>query len=198
MARTITVLLLLVAACVVLYAPTVNYDFIDLDDRFNINENPRLKDGLTPGNVVWAMTTNFGDYWHPMMWITLMGDVEIWGGLDPRGFHLTNVILHTLASVLAFAALRCITGAFWPSAMVAAMFALHPTRVESIAWITERKDVLSAVLWWGTIWAYGALCSHDGHVRVRIDVQTNARDIAMRIAAAGCLAVAADFVRARA
>ena len=125
-----------------LYWPAVSFDFINCDDPSFVTGNAHVQGGLTLGGVKWAFELDQGDYWHPLTWLSLMLDASLFGRAA-RGFHFTNVALHTANLVLLFLWLRMSTGAIWRSAMVAALFALHPLRVESVAWVTERKDVLS-------------------------------------------------------
>ncbi len=113
-----------------------------MDDDLYVYENPGVTQGLTLAGVKWAFTNVHDGYWIPMTWISLMFDYSF-NGLFAGGYHLTNVILHTLNTLLLFLLLRRMTGALWPSAMVAALFAWHPLNLESVAWVTERKNVLS-------------------------------------------------------
>ena len=135
---------LLVLVTMALYWPVTRYDFVNLDDPIFVTANAHVQGGLTWEGVKWAfqLTQDQGDYWHPLAWLSLMLDVSLFGR-DAGGFHLTNVALHAANSVLLLLLLRLLTGAFWRSVVVAALFALHPLRVESVAWVTERKDVLS-------------------------------------------------------
>jgi Flp pilus assembly protein TadD len=129
------------------------YEFLNLDDPLYVSRNPQVQAGLTPGGVAWAFTTYHADNWHPLTWLSLELDGQFYG-LHPAGYHLTNVLLHVAAVLLLFAVLRSLTGAVWRSAVVAALFGLHPLRVESVAWIAERKDVLGAFFWMLTLAAY--------------------------------------------
>ena len=135
--------LLLVAATLAVYWPAIHCDFLNYDDPDYFTSNHRVLTGLTPGNVVWAFTTWHASNWHPVTWLSLMLDAELFGK-GPVGPHLTNLLLHAANTVLLFLLLRRLTAAEWRSALVAALFALHPLHVESVAWVTERKDVLSA------------------------------------------------------
>ncbi len=109
-----------------------------------ITSNLRVQGGLNWEAVKWAFRLYGGDYWHPLTWLSLMLDASLFGKAA-GGFHFTNVALHAANSVLVFLLLRVLTGALWRSAVVAALFAVHPLRVESVAWVTERKDVLSGL-----------------------------------------------------
>jgi len=120
-----------------------NHDFVTLDDNWFITDNPYVATGLSKENIVWAFTPVPDMGWFPLAWLSHMVDVELYG-LNPRGHHLTNVAWHVAATLLLFALLFRTTRAPWPSAFVAALFALHPAHVESVAWVAERRDVLSA------------------------------------------------------
>jgi Tfp pilus assembly protein PilF len=128
--------------------PFVNYD----DDRY-VTENPVVQQGLTWKGFTWAFTYGQIGHWHPLTWLTHMADCQIYG-LRAGGHHLTNVLLHAAAVVLLFLVLQRLTDALWRSAFVAAVFAIHPLRVESVVWIAERKDVLSGVFFMLTLLAY--------------------------------------------
>ena len=116
-------------------------------------ENPVVARGLTFKGIVWAFTSIHAANWHPLTWLSHMLDCQLYG-LHPGGHHLTNVLLHTATVIALFLVLRQMTGAFWRSAFVAAVFAIHPLRVESVAWVAERKDVLSGLFFMLTIGAY--------------------------------------------
>jgi tetratricopeptide (TPR) repeat protein len=131
-----------------------SYDFINLDDTSLVIDNPDIKDGLTFRGIGWAFTTLHGYNWMPLTWLSFELDSQL-HGTRPWGYHLTNVLLHTSNVLLLFVVLRRLTGALWRSAAVAALFAVHPLRVESVAWVAERKDVLSALFWMLTLGAYG-------------------------------------------
>ncbi len=117
------------------------------------SENWHVRRGLTGEGTAWAITTYHACNWHPLTWLSHMLDCQLYG-LKPGGHHLTNVLLHAAAAILLFLALRRMTGALWPSAWVAAVFAIHPLRVESVAWVAERKDVLSGLFFMLTLWFY--------------------------------------------
>lgn len=135
------------------YAPVRQYDFVNYDDDDYVTQNPHVSNGLTGDNVVWAFTRSYAGNWHPLTWLSHMLDVQLYG-LNPGGHHLTNVVFHAVNAVLLFLIFVNMTGAIWRSAFVAAIFAWHPLHVESVAWISERKDVLSAFFWILTITAY--------------------------------------------
>ena len=136
-----------------LFSPALRNGFINLDDGVYVYDNDQVKSGLTWENVGWALTTLYFGLWHPLTWMSHMLDCQ-WFGLRPGGHHLTSVLLHAANTVLLFVVLRRMTGALWRSAVVAALFALHPLHVESVAWVAERKDVLSTFFVMLTLWAY--------------------------------------------
>jgi hypothetical protein len=164
MRRTVLVCILIAGATIAAYWPAMGYDFVDLDDLFNVKNNPNVTGGVTMNSIYWAFTTDYADYWHPLTWISFMVDAQFWGD-DARGYHITNIALHVINSMLVLGVLSNLTGAFWRSALVAGWFALHPTHVESVAWITERKDVLSMMFWLLTMWAYTRQVRSSGSSR---------------------------------
>ncbi|MEE2665758.1 MAG: tetratricopeptide repeat protein [Myxococcota bacterium] len=135
------------------YAPVAGFAFVSLDDPLYITGNEWVLRGLDVESVEWAFTRSLGANWLPLTFMSHMLDVE-WFGLDPGAHHVTNLVLHIVATLLLFAVLISMTGRSLPSALVAAAFALHPLHVESVAWVTERKDVLSGVFAFATIAAY--------------------------------------------
>jgi len=143
----------LAAVTIAAYSPVLRYDFVELDDGAYVVENHHVRRGLTLDGVKWAFSTGKMGNWHPLTWISLMLDSELFG-LDAGLFHLTNLLLHTANAVLLLLVLWAMTGRLWPSAFVAAAFALHPLHIESVAWIAERKDVLSTLFWVLTMAAY--------------------------------------------
>ena len=154
--RNLTLLLaiLLVAGTALLYAPAVRNGFVNYDDPDYVTRNPEVLRGLTPHGVVWAFgTKNPAANWHPLTWMSHMLDVS-WYGVHPFGHHLTNVVLHCLGVVLLFLFLQRATARPLSSAAVAALFALHPLNVESVAWVAERKAVLCMVFLALTLWSY--------------------------------------------
>jgi len=155
---------LLVLITLIVYSRVLNHHFIDYDDNSYVTENGHVKSGLTVESIKWAFTTGRTGNWHPLTWISLMSDFELFG-LNPTGYHLTNLLLHIANSVLLFMAFMRMTKTLWSSAFVAAVFALHPLHAESVAWIAERKDVLSALFWILTMWAYIGYVEHSGAKR---------------------------------
>lgn len=143
----------LAVAVFLAYLPVKTYDFINFDDPDYVTANAHVRQGVTPAGITWAFTSTDAANWFPLTRISHMLDVQIFG-LDAGWHHLVNVLLHAIATLLLFAFLFRATSARWPSAMVALLFALHPLHVESVAWIAERKDVLAAVFWFLTLWAY--------------------------------------------
>jgi Flp pilus assembly protein TadD len=133
---------LLLLVTMALYWPATRCDFVTFDDNMYVIDNSHVTSGLTLGNAGWALRSGYAANWHPVTWLSHMLDCQMFG-LKPWGHHLTNVLLHALNAGLVFALLRQMTGATWRSLLVAALFAVHPLRVESVAWVSERKDLLS-------------------------------------------------------
>ncbi|MDL1964210.1 MAG: tetratricopeptide repeat protein, partial [Deltaproteobacteria bacterium] len=145
--------LLLIAAILIAYWQVKNFDFIDYDDESYVTKNPHVRAGLTREGIIRAFTTDHEANWHPLTWLSHMLDCELYG-LNPMGHHWTSLQIHIANTLLLFLILQYMTGALWRSAFVAALFALHPLHVESVAWVAERKDVLSAFFGMLTILAY--------------------------------------------
>lgn len=143
----------LIVACVAIYGQTFRFDFINIDDRQYIYENPVVATGLNSKSIWWAITAVYSGNWHPVTWLTHLADVSLFG-MNAGGHHATNAVIHTLASVFAFFAFRNLTNTIWPSAAVAALFAVHPAHVESVAWIAERRDVLTGLFMMLTLLSY--------------------------------------------
>ena len=156
--RTLLVALGLCILTAIAYAQVGSFDFINFDDDQYISDNTRVQSGVSWENIKWAF--GFSDsaikhYYHPLSWLSLMLDVEIFG-LHAGGSHTVNVIFHALNALLLFVVLKQMTGAFWRSAFVAVLFAVHPLNVESVAWIAERKNVLSTLFWMLCMLAYAS------------------------------------------
>jgi len=151
--QALGVCVFLVAITWLVFGQTVRYDFVNYDDDTYVSANPAITSGLTPHAIIHAFSSKHSGNWHPLTTISHMLDCQLWG-VHAGGHHFTNIVLHTIAVVLLFLVLRQMTGAIWKSAFVAAVFAIHPLRVESVAWISERKDVLSAVFFMLTLGAY--------------------------------------------
>ena len=147
------VCLALVAITWFVFGQTLRHDFVDFDDHIYVYQNPVINRGLSLAGVLGAFTHRHAGNWHPLTTISHMLDCQLFG-LKAGGHHFTNVLLHTIAVLLLFFVLKQMTDAFWPSAFVAAVFAIHPLHVESVAWVSERKDVLSAVFFMLTLGAY--------------------------------------------
>ena len=161
--------LLLIGATGIAFAPVLDNDFFNLDDPEYVTDNPHVWGGLTFPNIGWAFTTFHAANWHPLTWLSLQLDVEInrltlgeADGLAPSGFHRTNLVLHGTNALLLFLAWRGLTGAVWRSAFLAALFAVHPLHVESVAWVAERKDVLSTFFWMVTLLVYTGFVRRPG------------------------------------
>ncbi|HEV7925868.1 MAG TPA: tetratricopeptide repeat protein [Verrucomicrobiae bacterium] len=150
---TTLVCVALAAATLVVFWGARQCQFVNYDDPAYITSNEAIRHGLTAQSVQWAFETGAASNWHPLTWLSHMADVDLYG-MEPAGHHLTSVLLHAANGVLLFLILLRMTGALWRSAFVAAVFALHPLRVESVVWVSERKDVLSTFFWMLTVWAY--------------------------------------------
>jgi tetratricopeptide (TPR) repeat protein len=153
LSRVFYVCLALVAITWLVFGQTLGHDFVDFDDHVYVYENPSITRGLSVDGVIGAFSHAHARNWHPLTTISHMLDCQLFG-LKAGGHHFTNVLLHSIAVVLLFLVLRQMTDAFWRSAFVAAVFAIHPLHVESVAWVSERKDVLSAVFFMLTLGAY--------------------------------------------
>src|ERR1017187_3928593 len=151
--RTVLVCLLLGIVTLALYWPVRHYDFVQYDDDDYVFDNTTVRMGLSWWGFVWSFISAHAANWHPLTWLSHMLDCQLFG-LNAGAHHLTNALLHSVNAVLLFLLLRSMTGAFWRSAFVAALFAWHPLRVESVAWVSERKDVLSGFFFMLTLWAY--------------------------------------------
>jgi len=150
-ARAIGLLLLIVTFAA--YWPVIDAEFTNYDDNVYVVENPRVNGGLSLSGIVWAFTAVHEATWQPLTWISYMLDAQLFG-LNAQAFHFTNLLLHLLNTLLLLHLLRRLTGSLWPAALVAGLFALHPLHVESVAWIAERKDVLSTLFWLLAMLAY--------------------------------------------
>jgi Flp pilus assembly protein TadD len=151
--RTGFICLVLVLGTALLYWPVADFDFISLDDTVYVVNNFHINGGLNWHELAWCFQAGHAGNWHPLTWISHALDCQLFG-VRPGWHHAANVAIHAANSVLLFLILRRMTGAFWRSSVVAALFAWHPLHVESVAWIAERKDVLSTLFWMLTLWAY--------------------------------------------
>ncbi|MBI3995256.1 MAG: tetratricopeptide repeat protein [Nitrospirae bacterium] len=149
----------LIVMTLAVFWPVGRYEFVNFDDDIFVYDNPHLQDGLSWNGIQWALTAGLiedspnADFWIPLTYLSHLATYQFFG-LDPGRHHWVNLVLHLMNTVLLFLLLRRMTSAPWPSAFVAALFAIHPLHLESVAWVTERKDVLSALLWFLTVWAY--------------------------------------------
>jgi len=159
------VAVVLAAAAFAAYIPSLSNAFLNWDDNVYVADNPHVATGLSWDTFRWAFTSFHASNWHPLTWLSHAADVEIHGRDDPGGHHLTNVLLHAANTVLLLVVLRRLTGRLWPSAVVAALFALHPLHVESVAWVAERKDLLCALFMFLAILAYASYASEPSRRR---------------------------------
>ncbi len=150
---SILISLALVLVTFVVFYQVYSFNFINYDDNVYVYENPHVRAGITPESVKWAFSSTYANFWHPLTWLSHMLDWQLFGA-NPAGHHLTALFFHIANTLLLFIVLKQMTEAPWRSAFVAALFALHPLHVESVAWVTERKDVLSTFFWLLTMWAY--------------------------------------------
>ena len=142
------------AICIaVVFGNVCGHEFLNYDDQMYVTDNTKVREGLTGSGLWWALTAKYASNWHPLTWLSLQLDAQLFG-MQPWGFHLTNLLLHIANTVLLFLVLARMTGALGRSAIVAALFGLHPLHVESVAWVTERKDVLSTFFWILTMGTY--------------------------------------------
>jgi tetratricopeptide (TPR) repeat protein len=153
--------LTLAVSTFIAYEPVRHNDFVGLDDPAYVTNNPHVKEGITLESIVWAFTTPYSGNWHSLTWLSHMLDCQLFG-LNASGHHLTSLFFHVANTLLLFLVLKMMTGAVWPSAFVAAVFALHPLHVESVAWVSERKDVLSGFFWMLTMIAYVRYAERPG------------------------------------
>jgi len=152
----------LVVTTFAVYGQVQDHEFLlNYDDNKYVTESRNVQAGLTSESVKWAFTTSHFSMWHPMTWLSHMLDYQFYG-LNPKGHHLTNLLFHIANTLLLFLVLLRMTGALWQSCFVAALFAFHPLNVESVAWVAERKNVLSTFFWLLTMWAYAHYVEKPG------------------------------------
>jgi len=151
--RSTIACLLLIVVTLAVYNPVTQNQFINFDDNVYISSNPHVREGLSLETTKWAFTTYEAGNWHPLTWLSHALDYQIFH-LNPAGHHYVNVLLHAVNAVLLFLLLQAATGLTWPSLMVAALFAVHPVNVESVAWAAERKNVLSMFFFLAALQAY--------------------------------------------
>jgi tetratricopeptide (TPR) repeat protein len=154
----------LVVAILCVYGKIWTHEFIGYDDDKYVTQNRFVNQGLSKESILWAFRSTHASNWHPLTWLSHMLDVEL-SGLNPGAHHLTNLLFHILNSLLLFIVFRKMTAHVWQSGIVALLFALHPLHVESVAWVAERKDVLSAFFWLLTIWSYVRFTQRPGMAR---------------------------------
>ena len=151
--KILIIYIVLAAITLAVFWQVNQYDFVILDDVFYVTMNSHVQSGIAMDGVCWAFSTKYFGFWNPLVWISFMADYKLYS-LNAGAYHMTNLILHILSTILLFWLFCRMTGAIWESAFVAALFALHPMHVESVAWISERKDVLSAFFWMLTLCLY--------------------------------------------
>jgi protein O-mannosyl-transferase len=151
--KNLLVALALALVVLIIYAQVAWFDFINIDDDAYVLENPFVSRGINFTNFKWALVAFHVSNWHPLTWMSHQLDASLFG-LSAGGHHVVNVLFHIANSILLFFLIKRLTGAFWKSAIVAAVFAVHPAHVESVAWVAERKDVLSTLFWIATTWIY--------------------------------------------
>ena len=151
--QKLIIYIVLALATLAVFWQVNQYDFTNFDDQVYVIENSHIQSGITLDGFRWAFSTKNADLWNPLIWLSFMFDYQLYS-LNAGGYHLTNLILHILSALLLFWLFDRMTGEIWKSAFVAALFALHPLHVESVAWIAERKDVLSAFFWMLTLCLY--------------------------------------------
>lgn len=153
MLRDAAVYLTLSLAVVLVFGRSLDFEFVNYDDPHYVINNYNLHKGLTLESIQWAFTTGYAENWHPLTWLSHMLDFQLYG-MNPATHRLTNILLHLASTLTLLIVLRRMTGAYWQSAVVAALFAVHPLHVESVVWVAERKDALSALFWMLTLAAY--------------------------------------------
>ena len=151
--RYLVICFVLILVTFAAFSQVLSYGFIDYDDNDYVTENAYVKAGLTRDSTIWAFTTGHSGNWHPLTWLSHMLDCQLFG-TEAGWHHLTSLVIHIINTILLFAVLEKMTRSLWPSAFVAAAFAIHPLHIESVAWIAERKDVLSTLFWLLTMAAY--------------------------------------------
>ncbi len=161
---SLLICLILTLATFAVYFQVHNFKFMTFDDSDYVYKNPNIQNSITFKSIQWALTARYALNWHPLTWLSHMLDWQLYGS-NPAGHHLTNLIFHILNTLLLFLVLKRMTNALWQSAFVAALFALHPLHVESVAWVAERKDVLSTFCWILTMWAYLRYVKQPGVIR---------------------------------
>lgn len=162
--RVALTVILLAGMTLAVFSPVVSFQFINVDDPVYVTANDHVQQGLTWRNATWALTALEAANWHPVTWLSHMLDVTLFG-LNPGGHHATSLLIHTLNVILLFLWLRRMTGELYRSALVAALFAVHPLALESVAWIAERKNVLSTLFLLLALWMYVGYARKPGVLR---------------------------------
>lgn len=145
--------LLLILLILLIYWQVFDFEFVNYDDDRYVTQNPMVQEGLTLKSVKWAFASTHAEFWHPLTWLSHMLDFQIFG-LNPGGHHFSNLLLHIINTLLLFWILRYSTRHLWRSFIVAALFALHPLHIESVAWVAERKDLLSTFFWMKKVYRF--------------------------------------------
>lgn len=151
--QKLLICLSLTGILLLVYGQVINFNFTNIDDQVYVTENAHIQNGISVNGIVWAFTSSHAANWHPLTSLSLMIDYNVYG-LNAGGYHFTNLFFHIVNTLLLFFLFNKMTGTVYRSFVVAALFALHPIHVESVAWVSARKDVLSTFFWLLTIWAY--------------------------------------------
>jgi len=167
----ISIYFILAVSTLLVFWQVRNFDFVNYDDMEYIYQNPNIQTGITGQSIKWAITAGYAANWHPLTWLSHITDWRIFGK-NAGGHHVVNLIFHIANTLLLFIVLKQMTSALWQSAFVAALFALHPMHVESVAWVSERKDVLSIFFWMLTMWTYQRYVKQPGVTRYILVVLT--------------------------
>ncbi len=157
-------LLLPALFAVAVYLPAASFDFISLDDNLYILDNQKIRLGLSAEGIRWAFTTLYTTNWHPLTWLSLLAEYQMFG-VNPAGYHVVGIVLHALNSSLLFTAMQALTRDRWKSVAVAVFFAVHPLNIESVVWIAERKNLLSTLFFLLTLWSYARFARKTGMSR---------------------------------
>lgn len=163
----LVICIFLVVATFAVYWQLSRHSFVNIDDNVYVTNNPYVKEGLKKESIIWAFTTTKAEFWHPVTWLSYMLDSQVFG-VNPGGYLFTNLLLHVLNTLLLFRIFERMTGQIWQSGFIAAMFALHPLHVESVAWVAERKDVLSTFFWMMTMLSYSWYVERTGIKRYTV------------------------------
>ena len=160
----ILICLFLVIVNLVGYLQVIDHSFVNYDDGLYVTSNYYVQEGLSLKSIIWAFSNTFAANWHPITWLSHMLDVQLYG-INAGSHHLTSLFFHIANTLLLFLVFRKMTGKMWQSSLVAALFAIHPLHVESVAWIAERKDVLSTFFWLLAMWSYTRYVECPGAIR---------------------------------